>query len=64
MLVLTRKTGQEIVLGGDIRVTLTVAGDRVKVGIAAPPAVRVRRAEMAARDGCPMPPPTAHPTSP
>lgn len=63
MLVLTRKSGQEIVLGGNIRVTLSVAGDRVKVGITAPPAVRVRRAELAARDGLPEQPPAARPAT-
>ena len=47
MLVLTRKSGQEIVINGDIRLTFTVKGDKVKVGIDAPPHVRVDRDEVA-----------------
>ena len=47
MLVLTRKGGQEIVIDGRIRITiLSVTGDRVRVGVAAPPTVRVDREEV------------------
>lgn len=47
MLVVTRKSGQEIVIDGHIRITvLAVKGDRVKVGVAAPPEVRVDRGEV------------------
>jgi carbon storage regulator len=47
MLVLTRKNGQEIVINGDIRITIVaVKGDRVRVGITAPPEVRVDRSEI------------------
>ncbi|MFO0798603.1 MAG: carbon storage regulator [Gemmataceae bacterium] len=50
MLVLTRKTGQEIVIDGEIRITVTSIGDgRVKLGITAPSHVKVDRAEVAAR---------------
>ena len=50
MLVLTRKTGQEIVIAGEIRITVTSIGDgRVKLGISAPSHVKVDRAEVAAR---------------
>jgi carbon storage regulator len=63
MLVLTRKSGQEIVLGGDIRITVAVAGDRVKVGVTAPSAVRVRRAELPAREDRPVQPPAARPAT-
>ncbi|MGZ3303849.1 MAG: carbon storage regulator [Isosphaeraceae bacterium] len=50
MLVLTRKTGQEIIIDGDIRVTVTSIGDgRVKIGISAPAHVKIDRAEVAAR---------------
>jgi carbon storage regulator len=50
MLVLTRKTGQEIVIAGDIRITVSsIGGDRVKIGISAPPHIKVDRAEVAAR---------------
>jgi carbon storage regulator len=44
MLVLTRKANQAIQIGPDIRVTVTrIEGDRVKLGIEAPPDVRVVR---------------------
>jgi carbon storage regulator len=47
MLVLTRKSGQEIVIDGGIRVTIiAVNGDRVRVGVTAPPEVRVDREEV------------------
>jgi carbon storage regulator len=51
MLVLSRKVGQEIVIGeGADRVVITVTevrgGDRVRLGITAPPHVRVDRREV------------------
>jgi carbon storage regulator len=47
MLVLTRKVGQEIVIGGNIRVTISsIRGDRVRIGISAPPEIRVDREEV------------------
>jgi carbon storage regulator len=47
MLVLTRRTGETIVIGDDIRITVTlVRGDRVQLGITAPESVRVARAEI------------------
>ena len=50
MLVLTRKVGEEIVIDGHIRITITaVHGDRVKVGVTAPRDVPVNRGEVAAR---------------
>ncbi|MCE9567372.1 MAG: carbon storage regulator CsrA [Planctomycetes bacterium] len=50
MLVLTRKTGEEIIIGDDIRITVTSIGEgRVKIGISAPPYIKVNRAEIAAR---------------
>jgi len=50
MLVLTRNIGQEIIIDGGIRVTITgFKGDRVRIGITAPPDVRVDRAEINAR---------------
>ena len=52
MLVLTRKDGQEIVIDGRIRVTIvSVKGDRVRVGISAPPEVRIDREEVHQRIG-------------
>ena len=50
MLVLTRSKGQQIVIDGSIRVTIVeVRGDRIRIGIDAPPEVRVDRAEVHAR---------------
>jgi carbon storage regulator len=47
MLVLTRQIGQEIIIDGNIRVTITsIKGDKVRVGITAPPSVRVDREEV------------------
>jgi carbon storage regulator CsrA len=47
MLVLTRRIGEEIVIGGNIRVTvLSIQGDRIRLGINAPRSVSVDRAEV------------------
>jgi carbon storage regulator len=47
MLVLTRRVGEVIVIDGDIRVTVvSVAGDRVRLGITAPDYIRVDRQEI------------------
>jgi carbon storage regulator len=50
MLVLTRKVGEEIVIGDTIRVTLVEVGPgRVKIGISAPREMSVDRAEVRAK---------------
>lgn len=50
MLVLTRRIGESIVIGNDIRVTVVNVGPgRVKVGVEAPSHVRVDRQEVHAR---------------
>jgi carbon storage regulator len=50
MLVLTRKVGEEIIIGGGIRITVSaIKGDRVKIAVSAPPHIQVNRAEVAAR---------------
>jgi len=50
MLVLTRRQGESIVIGDDIKVTVVNLGPgRVKLGIEAPPQVRVNREEIHAR---------------
>jgi carbon storage regulator len=50
MLVLTRRIGEEIVLGGGIRITLlAVNGGRARIGVTAPPSVSVDRREVAER---------------
>jgi carbon storage regulator len=52
MLVLTRRIGEEIVIAGNIRVTVVaVEGQRVRIGITAPATVPVVRQELLA--GCP-----------
>ena len=49
MLVLTRKSGEEIIIDGNIRLTFTIKGDKVKVGIDAPAHIRIDRQEIADR---------------
>ena len=50
MLVLTRKPGEALLIGGDIKVTvLGVRGNLVRVGIDAPKTVPVHRQEVYAR---------------
>jgi carbon storage regulator len=47
MLVLTRRPGEQIVIGNGIRVTVVSVGPgRVKIGIDAPPDVRIDRQEI------------------
>ena len=47
MLVLTRKVGEKIIIDECIEVTITqVEGDKVRIGVTAPPKVRVDREEI------------------
>lgn len=47
MLVLTRRVGEAIVIGGTIRVTiLAVQGNKARIGVKAPDSVRVDRVEV------------------
>lgn len=47
MLVLTRRTGDSIVIGGQIVITvLEVRGDVVRIGVEAPRDIQVHRAEV------------------
>ncbi|MGE7622499.1 carbon storage regulator CsrA [Viridibacillus sp. NPDC096237] len=47
MLVLTRKTGESIMIGDNIELkVLTVEGDHVKLGIVAPKSIKVHRSEV------------------
>lgn len=49
MLVLTRKVGEQILIGEDIVVTvLESKGDSIKIGIDAPKGVKIHRAEVMA----------------
>lgn len=50
MLVLTRKLGENIRIGDDVKITvLEVRSGQVKLGIEAPPQVKVHREEIYAR---------------
>ena len=52
MLVLTRRSGEEVVIDGHILVRVTaVRGNQVRLGIIAPEKVRVERAEVRERRG-------------
>jgi carbon storage regulator len=67
MLVLTRRLGETIIIDGNIRVTvIAMQGDRIRLGISAPPDVPVDRQEVherrreftapqAVRCTCPLP---------
>lgn len=47
MLVLTRKPGEELIIGDDVRVRIIeVLGQRVRIGITAPRDVSIHRAEV------------------
>ena len=47
MLVLSRHVGEQIVIGGNIRITVAeIRGERVRLGIAAPAWIRVDRSEV------------------
>ena len=47
MLVLTRRIGESIVIAGNIQITIvSIRGDRVRIGVAAPADVRVDRLEI------------------
>jgi carbon storage regulator len=49
MLVLTRRIGEEVLIGGNIRLrVLAVKRNQVRLGIAAPPSVPVARLELLA----------------
>ena len=60
MLVLRRKVGESIILAGSIQVSvLAVEGERVKIGLSAPPDVTIVREELlhlAERQAAPDPP--------
>ena len=50
MLVLTRRVNEDIIINGTIRIrVLDAHHDRVRIGVAAPPEVRVDRLEVAQR---------------
>lgn len=47
MLLLSRRVGEQIIIAGDICITVVeVSGERVRVGVSAPKSVRVDRHEV------------------
>ena len=51
MLVLSRKVGEKLVIGDNITVVVSrVAGNRVTIGVEAPPEVRIVRGELKAQE--------------
>ena len=47
MLVLTRKAGEELVIGDNIKVVVNrISGNRVTIGVSAPEEVRIVRGEL------------------
>ena len=54
MLVLSRKSGEAVVIGKDIRITvLETRGDRIRLGIEAPAHVSILRIELITRQDAP-----------
>lgn len=53
MLVLSRKLGEQVMLGDNIWVTvLAIHGNRVRLGFTAPAEVSIQREELLLRDDC------------
>ncbi len=51
MLVLSRKVGEKLVIGDNIVITVNrIAGQRVSIGVEAPPHVRIVRGELQSQD--------------
>ncbi len=60
MLALSRRIGEKVRIGPDIEIeVLNVPGNRVKLGITAPPHLRIVRSELP-----PLPPEPAHVPAP
>jgi carbon storage regulator len=58
LLILTRKPGESIHVGDDIKITvIDLEGKRVKLGVDAPRHIAVDRAEIAERKRAGLPPP-------
>ncbi len=56
MLVLTPRIGEQIVIDEEITVTVVaIRGDKVRLGISAPPSIRVDRSEIHERRLAPRP---------
>lgn len=48
MLCLSRKCGEQVIVGDNVRITLLKVGSTVRLAIDAPPGVRIQRGELAA----------------
>jgi carbon storage regulator len=49
MLVLTRRIGESVLIGGEVTVTvLDIKGDSIRIGVDAPRSTRIQRAEIVA----------------
>lgn len=60
MLVLSRRLGETLIIGDDIKITvLGISGNQVRIGIDAPKEVSVHREEVKARIDSGMPHPRA-----
>jgi carbon storage regulator len=47
MLVLSRKSGEEVIIGDNIRLTVVaIRGHQVRIGVTAPPGVSIKREEL------------------
>lgn len=58
MLVLSRKLGEKIMIGENIVITVVqIKGDKIRLGIDAPPLVRIVREELLPPALPPLPPP-------
>jgi len=65
MLVLTRRVGENTVIGGNIHVSvLSIKGSQVRLGIIAPTSIRIQRLEMLARQALPLMPALASAADP
>ena len=62
MLVLSRKTNEQLQIGDNIKITiLRVRGQSIRIGIEAPPDVQIRRAEVTPLPHVVRPPRVPHP---
>jgi carbon storage regulator len=51
MLVLSRKEGEKLIIGDNITLVVSkISGNRVTIGVEAPPEVKIFRGELAERD--------------
>jgi carbon storage regulator len=52
MLVLSRRPGEEVIVGGNIRLTVVeIQGNQVRLGLTAPAEIPIRRAELPCSPG-------------